>query len=675
MDTSPEWCGGLEDGESHAVREWLSEEAARTAVLFPPSATAKLEAKLAAALQGRGQAIAPIKHADRFYRFDAATDTWVTAPVLSDGDIGLWRSLRFGSIVSRTSLSSAIVSCPYPSVDQMRGTRAMVRIAGGTDATESIEYELEAEQEVSDGLRVPRSTHEVSWDGPDAVLVTHRDRQGDGTMVWAVDRLIRGAPWEEAVRVHTFPENRVAASMRRDSLIRPARYFSVEWPDHRSRVYHVLVGEDPQADRWRQIPVPHHVRVTLTGQWAVLIPTRAWTIGATTFAPSEILIAPLVDLLERADSVRRLWAGGPGERLVRVVFTRDLVVVTVERASTTRLISLDPVDGVERLLHVEDRSLSLRTTPVDVADPSYSDDVWVGVSGPTTPPTLARVRARDPSSFRVVRQGIAAFGHEQFTARTGVVTVDGHTVKYTLVAPRDLVRDESNAVVVSAYGGFNVPETLDYLDVTGPTWLDCQCAGGRKGVYVFVHVAPTQRETSSPWSRLSESTNQLLAVIDDLIRQGVTRPGLVGLTGVSHGSLLVMNAALARPSMFGAIVCRSGVFDLLRFPELDGRSWVTEYGDPTIPAQRKAMRSVSPLHRGIGPGKMPAALIWCAADDDRVSPVHSRTMVARLRALGGDVLYLESPHGGHDGLGSNLSGVHGHAVVGRFFCRHLTLPS
>jgi prolyl oligopeptidase len=84
---------------------------------------------------------------------------------------------------------------------------------------------------------------------------------------------------------------------------------------------------------------------------------------------------------------------------------------------------------------------------------------------------------------------------------------------------------------------------------------------------------------------------------------------------------------------------------------LAGASWVSEYGDPDVPADWAFMKEWSPyqlVKKGV---KYPEVFFWTTTKDDRVHPGHARKMVARMIEQGHPVLYFEVIEGGH-GAGS-----------------------
>jgi prolyl oligopeptidase len=117
-----------------------------------------------------------------------------------------------------------------------------------------------------------------------------------------------------------------------------------------------------------------------------------------------------------------------------------------------------------------------------------------------------------------------------------------------------------------------------------------------------------------------------------LIEKKYTSPEKLAIEGGSNGGLLVAATMLQRPDLFGAVVCRVPVIDMLRYHRWTiGRYWVSEYGDPENPEHFPFMYAYSPLHN-VKPGvDYPPILIMTADTDDRVWPAHSFKFAAVLQ--------------------------------------------
>jgi prolyl oligopeptidase len=103
--------------------------------------------------------------------------------------------------------------------------------------------------------------------------------------------------------------------------------------------------------------------------------------------------------------------------------------------------------------------------------------------------------------------------------------------------------------------------------------------------------------------------------------------------GGSNGGLLTAACMLQQPDLFGAVVCRVPVTDMLRYHKFTvGRYWIPEYGnaeaDPNI---FKYLYAYSPLHNVKGGTEYPPVFVTSADTDDRVVPAHAKKFVAILQ--------------------------------------------
>lgn len=670
-DVDPLAC--LAAGVGGHSERWLAAQQMRVAAAFPPETISELEATVRAALGSHSLVTAPLQRGRWCFRFDAAESVWLRSPARDDRRLGPWDAVELGvgpRQIDPTRASNFVV-CPYPSSRGSMTHRAMIRFSpGGADAAESREFDLARAEAVADGFRVPRSVHQLCWDGPDALIVSRRSVDDSGATRWVVHRIKRERP-RAPRRIHEFAPDRVVAAIVRDVTATQPRYLMTEWLDHRRRTYHVCT-RDKASGPWIPVPVPTNVRVQLMGHLALLVPLGPWPISEAVWNSGDLLAASLSDLLNGDLRIRALHRAAGSRRILQLSFSRQRVLISEKYARRTRLLALDPVSGAVTEIATTDAATTIRATPVDVTNPLCADDCWIETVGPLTPPSLVRMNARRPARRWVVEEGRSTFADTSFTVSVRHTTAGAVSpVEYVVVAPADMPLDGENPTIISAYGGFQAHERIDYLDLTGPTWLDRRSADGRRCVFVHAFIGRGAAALDAPWTRLSKTVDHLLAVAAALDDDGIAHPARLGATGVSHGGLIVMNAMLRRPSSFGAVACRSAVLDLLHYPELDGTAWTGEYGDPRLAASRKAMLPVSPYHQIASDRRYPPVLLWSSANDDRVSPVHSRKAAARLDQVGADVLYLETARGGHDALGSTSAGAHGLALTAAFFRRHL----
>jgi prolyl oligopeptidase len=124
--------------------------------------------------------------------------------------------------------------------------------------------------------------------------------------------------------------------------------------------------------------------------------------------------------------------------------------------------------------------------------------------------------------------------------------------------------------------------------------------------------------------------------------------------GGSNGGLLMGVAMTQHPGLFHAIVIQVPLFDMLRYTKIGaGASWIGEYGDPSIPAERAYIAKYSPYQHLMPGVAYPEVLFETSTKDDRVHPAHARKAAARLEAIGVPFYYYENVDGGH-GADANL---------------------
>lgn len=208
---------------------------------------------------------------------------------------------------------------------------------------------------------------------------------------------------------------------------------------------------------------------------------------------------------------------------------------------------------------------------------------------------------------------------------------DGTRIPMFLTHRRDLVRDGTNPVYLTAYGGFNIsltpafsPSVLAWLELGGVFAVANLRGGGEYGE--TWHEAGMHEKKQTVF-------DDFVAAAEWLIARRYTAPHRLAIGGGSNGGLLVGAAMTQRPELFGAVLPAVGVLDMLRFHRFTiGWAWVTEYGSADDPTRFPVLYAYSPLHR-LRPGTpYPATLVTTADHDDRVVPGHSFKFIAALQA-------------------------------------------
>jgi prolyl oligopeptidase len=234
---------------------------------------------------------------------------------------------------------------------------------------------------------------------------------------------------------------------------------------------------------------------------------------------------------------------------------------------------------------------------------------------------------------------------------------DGTRVSMFLVHRKDLVRDGARPVLLSGYGGFNISRTPAFDPGNFP-FLD------RGGVFALANLRGGG-EYGEAWHRagmLERKQNvfdDFIAAAEFMVADGYTARGRIAIEGGSNGGLLVGAAMTQRPDLFGAVLCRVPVADMLRYHLFTvGRFWIPEYGSADDPTQFAYLLKYSPYHNVRTGVDYPPTLIMTADTDDRVAPGMAKKFAARLQAAGGGgpVLVRVETKAGH-GAGKPIAKV------------------
>uniref|UniRef100_A0A0K0D722 Prolyl endopeptidase n=1 Tax=Angiostrongylus cantonensis TaxID=6313 RepID=A0A0K0D722_ANGCA len=101
--------------------------------------------------------------------------------------------------------------------------------------------------------------------------------------------------------------------------------------------------------------------------------------------------------------------------------------------------------------------------------------------------------------------------------------------------------------------------------------------------------------------------DDFISAAEYLISHEYTCSKKLAIHGGSNGGLLVAACSQQRPELYGAVLNRVGVMDMLRFHKFTiGGAWIPEYG------------------------QWPSTLMMTADHDDRVVPCHTLKYVATL---------------------------------------------
>lgn len=533
-----------------------------------------------------------------------------------------------------TCLSPAYVDC-------------MVSLSnGGGDAVEVREFDLDKAAFIPGGFKLPNAKTDVSWASPDALFVGTNFGPGtltDSGYARIVKLWKRGTPLSAATIQSQGIKKDVAVRAR--TLVDGSR----TWPIVSREVdfYHRKVSHIAPGGRLVPSPLPDDADILDALDGRVIASLKTLWKGH----PAGSIVAYSVpDLLAgRAPAIESIFIPNEHQAVEEVSASHGALWVKYLEDVSGRLMAMQRApDGTwaGKLIQLPDKStVHLNATA------STSDLAFATVEGMLTPPTLLRV---DPVAPPAAVQALPA----QFDASNMAVeqhfapSPDGTKVPYFLVHRKDL--SGAVPVLMHAYGGFELAQTPSYLTHepyrSGPLALFWVQEGN---AYVLANIrgggeyGPAWHKSVLRENR-QKAYDDLYAIGQDLIARGITQKGRIAVSGRSNGGLMASVAITQRSDLFGAAIIGSPLVDMKRYSHmLAGASWMSEYGNPDVPADWAFIRKYSPyqnLKRGV---KYPLPFIYTSTRDDRVHPGHARKLAARLQDYGDPFFYAEAIEGGH----------------------------
>ena len=471
------------------------------------------------------------------------------------------------------------------------------------------------------------------------------------------------------------PGNRVLLYSRQPS---PGSVPAGEESYHRHVHRHVL-GTDPDTDadllgEGRPLTdFPGLLSVASSGRWAVCVMNQGWSRTAVFlrrgegdfeafFEGVDALVHPWFDgdrllaltnheapawrLVEidpeqpKPDSWRTLVPESEHVLLEAATAGGRLLVHHLVRASS-RVCVHGPDGAFERVLEIPPFS----TVTAIGAQPGRPE-AYLAVEGFTRPPAVLEL---EPASGRMrtleALQPPPGFAPERHPTRQVVyASRDGTEVTMFLIG-----RTEGEGpTLLTGYGGFNVNRT--------PLWSPSMVPFLQAGGLIAMPNLRGGGEYGEEWHRagmLGRKQNvfdDFLAAAESLLAHGHCRAPQLGIMGGSNGGLLVGVALTQRPELFGAVVCRVPLLDMVRYERFKiARLWAAEYGSAEDPEGFGWLFAYSPYHRVREGVAYPATLITTGEEDSRVDPMHARKMAALLQAAGPErqTLLRVEPRAGH----------------------------
>ena len=528
--------------------------------------------------------------------------------------------------------------------------RCLVSLSdGGKDAVVNREFDMATKSFVDGGFITPEAKQGVAWAGDDTVLIA--TDWGEGTLTesgyaYIVKRWTRGTPLETAAElirgkttdVGVFPmvmkleDGRILEGAVQAETFFTAKYF---WfPD----------GETAPV-QW-PIPPKATPRGVYDGQYLFTL-EQDWTPdGQSAFKSGDLVAFELGAFLDSRSLP-------PVQLAFRPNATQAIDGVAIAKGAALLAIS-DNVAG--KVLRLEPSATGWAATPVNLPGTgqtgiAFADDeettVFLNYEDFLTPDSLL---SYDIASGTVTtlkslpaKFGTAGLKVEQFFA----TSKDGTRVPYFIVHRETIALDGTTPTLLYGYGGFQVSMTQGYSPVMGRLWLE------QGGAYVLANIrgggefGPNWHQAGLKLDR-QRIYDDFIAVGEDLVARGITKPEHLGIMGGSNGGLLMGVMLNQRPDLWNAAVVQVPLLDMLRYHLLlAGASWVDEYGSPDVPEERAFLETISPYHNFDASKPYPAPFFVTSTKDDRVHPGHARKMAKLFEEAGLPFYYYENIDGGH----------------------------
>ncbi len=511
--------------------------------------------------------------------------------------------------------------------------RCLIRLSrGGGDAVVIREYDLKAKMLASDGFAMPEAKTDASYLDDDTVLyATAKDGETTSGYARIVKQWRRRTPLSAATTLYEGETGDVASSPatfhtkqgNAGLVIRAVSFFEAD--------YFAL-----ENGTVLKLPLPRSadMKGLFDGAWIATLREAFTTDGVT--LPKGALVA-----FREGAKPQVIFAPGPRQSIESVGTGRDKIyaVITDNVIGAVHVFAPAGSAWADKVLPLPGQGSADIVTAND-----FGPEAMFSFQNYVTPTTLYFDGGNDqPRAIKSLPARFDASGlvTEQFQA----TSKDGTKIPYFVTRPKNLKGPAPT--ILYGYGGFEVSLTPSYSANFGRLWLT------HGGIYVVANIrgggefGPSWHDAALKTKR-QHAYDDFEAVAADLARRGLTTPKQLGIMGGSNGGLLVSTVMVQRPELFGAVVCQVPLIDMIAYTHIGaGASWIGEYGDPKIPAERDYILTYSPYQNVKAGVKYPPVFFVTATSDDRVTPVHARKMAARMMAQGHQVLFYENTDGGH----------------------------
>lgn len=520
---------------------------------------------------------------------------------------------------------------------------------GGKDAVINREFDLETKSFVEGGFETTEAKQGLAWVDHDTILVA-TDWGDDGSTLTesgypsSVRLWTRGQSLAEATELYAGEPSDVGVwpwskELDDGSMI----YGAVEADTFFTSTYWLLHDGEPVA-----FPIPQKSSLgDVYKGWQFVTLQEDWAVGDETFMNGDLVAFNLSAFLETKElpPVQLVFRANERQAVNGVKVSKSAALLSINDNVAGKILRLDysEADGWT----TTDVSLP-GTGQAGIAFADEDEDtVFVSYEGFLSPDSLLTFDA-ETNTTAPLKSLPPKFNTDGLTVQQKeAVSADGTRIPYFIVHREDVTLNGSTPTLLYGYGGFEVSMQPGYSGGIGQMWLE------RGGAYVLANIRGGG-EFGPAWHQAGLKGNRqriyddFIAVGEDLIATGVTRPEHLGIMGGSNGGLLMGVMITQRPDLWNAVVIQVPLLDMLRYHKLlAGASWVDEYGDPDIPEERAFLETISPYQNFDASADYPTPFFVTSTKDDRVHPGHARKMAKLFEEAGKPFLYYENIDGGH----------------------------
>jgi prolyl oligopeptidase len=558
-------------------------------------------------------------------------------------------------------------------------TRCLLSLSdGGKDAVVVREFDLLKKTFIDDGFVTPEAKQDLAWIDQNTVLLA-TDWGNDGATLTesgypsSVRLWRRGQPLTEAQELYAGAASDVgvwpwSAELDSGEIV----YGAIQANTFFTTTYWRL--GDGEA---LQLPVPAKSSLgDIFEGYQFLMLRQDWVIGEQnkTFQNGDLVAFNFNQLL----SSRRL---PPVELVFRANDQQAVIGVSV--VGGTALLSIND-NVVSKLLRLEHTKNGWQAQPIDLPGTGqasvvfasrYVDQAFIRYEDFLTPDSLLKFDA-PTNTLSTLKSLSPKFNAEGLVVHQKQATSkDGTQIPFFVIHQQDIVLDSSTPTLLYGYGGFEVSMIPAYSAGIGRLWLE------QGGAYVLANIRGGG-EFGPKWhqaglkSKRQRVFDDFIAVGEALIAMQITSPQHLGIMGGSNGGLLMGVMLNQRPDLWNAVVIQVPLLDMLRYHKLlAGASWVDEYGDPDLPAERAFLQLISPYQNFDANKDYPTPLFVTSTKDDRVHPGHARKMAKLFEAAGKPFLYYENIDGGHSAAANQEERAQRTALEFTYLAERLFTPA